>query len=282
MTTNAKTDDAEKLDAGTKKIISNDWKYWQPLVVITSAYSILAFLAGLQPNVMGVFFVAAALVFSITQLISIYAALGNGSYLKRLCYSQLCGAIFFFSLFGGLAISAPFPIGSEPLDQFLIAAVTASISSQFAFGIFRFFRGWRFHQEEAERDAVYSLQDLFVFTMFVAIVFAVLTFNDFANTDRIRLVLTSFSFFFFGSLIFGVPTLATTMRTREVENGCGVQLLILAIIAFVVTLPLLSIGAPIEVSGPVLLTLCGISLCSWLPVAILKRQGFVLTKSKNF
>ena len=267
--------------------IDGDWKHWKPLFIVTSAYSILAFLAGLasqQPGVMGVFFLTSSLVFSMVQLTSVYAALGNGSYLKRLCLSHLCGSVFFFSLFGGFTIRSSFPLGPTALNSFLMVGLTASLSSQVAFGIFRLFRGWRFHRTEASRGPVYSLQDLFVFTLFVAIVFAALNIkisDDFTNTNRISLVFTSFSFFFFGTLVFGVTTVATTMRTRDVENGCGVQFLILAIVAFVVTLPLLSIGAPIKVSGPVLMTLAGVSLFSWLPIAILKSRGFVLSRGRD-
>ncbi len=258
------------------------WPFWKPLVLTTAAYSILAFLLGLgiTYNVGGVPFllgVCVAMILAMSQLTAIFAALGSGSYFFRLAVSQTCGVTFFFSFFGGLLLFKPSTPELGVSQVYLCVATVGSAASQFVFGLFRITRGWRFHGKETNRGQAYTLQDLFALTLFLAVVLSTVTSCRADSQVGLAYAFLAFTVF---TIMFGMPTFVTTFRSSEADYGCGSQLIILVIAAFIAVMPLVSIGATIAV-GPVILLLCGTSLFTWLPLAIMRDQGAIFTTRKD-
>jgi hypothetical protein len=83
-----------------------------------------------------------------------------------------------------------------------------------------------------------------------------------------------------GTLVYGLPTLASIFKMEKADSGCAVQLTMVVTFSFLIFLPLLSIGAG-AVAVPALMWIGGCALLTWLPLAIMREKGFVLTNGKE-
>ena len=265
--------------------IPNEWNFWSPFVLAFSGYCIFAFIwgtsfaSGSRLSTFGY-----AVGFAMSQFSGLFAALGPGSYLKRLAVTQACHVAFWLALYGGFAVSGGTPRGGSFVSGFLSIAVAVSVAPQIVFGFLRLAAGWRLHKAKMERGPAYDLKDMFSLTLYVSVALAPLSTLLSSSVNREpEVVMALFSIFMgllMATLIYGVPTVAATFKSNVEFHGCGVQLIIIAAISFLVSIPLLSFGAG-KIVVPMLLLLCGGSLLTWLPLAVMREKGFVLTNGEE-
>ena len=264
------------------------WLYWKPLVVATAAYSILAFLCSVAAanstfnGGVWLLFIDAALVLSMSQLTGVFAALGSWSYLWRLAISQSCGLVFFLSLYGGLTVASTQNWDPTAAKYYLCVSAIASLVSQSVYWFFRIVCRWRFHQTGTKRGDAYTLQDLFAATLFLAVVLAIVNMvrgSAFIQNSGSETLLVFVVAIFVFTLIYGAPTLLATAHSVD-DYGCGVQLVILVLVGFIAGMPLVTIGAA-NLIVPLVVLLCGTSLFLWLPLALMREQGFQLSNGND-
>ena len=266
----------------------SEWPFWKPLMVMTSIYCIAAFLltaAAYSVNEDWFLLPVVAIVFSQSQITSMFAALGPSGYWKRLAVTQGCSFLVLLSILGGLLITY-----EESPHEVIRGGITGvfvigSVTTQLVYGILRLALGWRLHKKDTERGPAYSLKDLFALTMFLGIALSILSGWDLMQTqsgqvspESIAIMVT----FLMGTVFYGLPTLWTTFRLpRESEQGCFAQPIIIIFIGFFVILPFVAMGAPSEVVGPLVICLCSCSLFTALPLSQMRGQGFVLSDGKE-
>jgi len=180
-------------------------------------------------------------------------------------------------------------MGGQPVSpggkQNLISMMfITSIASQMVYGFFRIVRGWRLHTLSIPRGPVYVLSDLFAVTLFLAAALAALTANFPGNADDKAEL--AFGFVLLGvavalaTLFYGVPTIMTTFKVKEHEEGCFAQMIIVVSIGFLIIMPFAAMGAGI-VFIPVVAFLVGCSVFTWIPLSMMRQNGFVLTRGKD-
>lgn len=258
-----------------------------PLINLTALHCIVSFALGLLAMINldeWIVAVVIALAFAHIQVASVFAALGSGHYWKRLAVTQLSLAFVFLSYLGGASIYATFGSSTHlilrrPFDPVPFILV-ASATTQFVYGVFRFARGWRLHEKIVKRGPDYSVQDLLALTLFVAVVLSAMqaSLPNFGDSHS--------AFFAFSiasgvtTLFYGVPTVATTFKLKETEQGCFAQLIMIVAIGFLVVMPFAAMGAD-ETLGPLVLVVTGSSMATWLALAAMREKGFVLTNGKE-
>ena len=223
---------------------------------------------------------AVSLIFAQVQMASIIAALGSGPYWKRLAISQFSIAAVFFSYYGGAFVAAN--SGRMTAAELFLTTgmathiLVASAASQFVFGFFRVTREWRIHPKGTERGVAFSLHDLFIVTLFAAVTLAAINANLPKFGDSAGGFLVTAVTFGAATLFYGVPTIMTTFRMKETEQGCFAQLIIVVSIGFLMIMPFAAMGAG-PIIGPLAFLLAVCSLTTWLPLATMRENGYVLT-----
>ena len=260
------------------------WLFWRPLVITTAIYCILVFAcSAMVVTIQGAWFftAASAVIFAQSQLTAIYAALGPESYWKRLAISQACLIVVFLSFVGGFFLGSGIqPISNDLPNAIAIVLLASSLGSQATFGFLRIVGGWRVHKTNMPRGNVYSIGDILVLMMFLAISLSILNAfafrTEFDDTDNIPAFLLTTAGFVVGTLVYGVPTLLSTFRLKESENGCVAQLIIVVVLAFMSCMPFVALGA-VLVIGPIIGFLVGCSIFTWAPLLHMRESDFVLS-----
>ena len=274
-----------KITGDRKAASQKEMSYWTVLTVASSIYCIIAFIAGAMmawgSEFNAPFF--AAILFSEVQLTSIIAALGPGSYWRRLAITQGWLVLITFSYVGGSFIVSPRWQQPELVYMLLAIITLGSVGAQFFYGIFRLTRGWRFHFPSTERGPAYSLQDLFAMTLYLAVAISITNRMFFSDNSResAPIALIYFTCFLAGTVLYGLPTLLTIFSLREAEHGFFAQLIIVVTVGFLLIMPLMALGVTAGIVVMLVVFICSCSLFTSLPLAMMHKHGFVLTNGKE-
>lgn len=266
-----------------RETVIDSWDFWNPLVITSSIYCIMGMLGSMASSSnVGQWFacLVAGMFLAMSQLTSIYAALGAGSYWKRLFVSQSCFLFFGLSIIGGFSIAQADLRNSEFSVAILLVTIASSLGGQIMYGLFRFVGNWRFHVKGMRRGPIYDLSDLFAVTTFLAVSLAALNAMSPNARENVPAVLVTAGLILVATLVYGVPTLIFTFSGKDSEQGCFSQLIILGTIGFLVIVPFAAIGATMVIM-PMLLFICSGALFTWLPLAFMRDHGFELTKGKE-
>ena len=272
-------------DSASNQLLS----HWRTFAHISCANCLIAFLGTLAVKFLSTDQTLSIAVTSVlvgqATLSGIFAALGPQSYFERLLLSQFFLAAVSFSFFGGLAIAYGIGDDSPVAFAFVVFSLAASHAPQFVFGLFRVFGGWQLHKDDSDRGPTYAVQDLLTLTLFIAISLSLLDqmFRVF-ETDRGA---NAFAYLYMslgiaiGTLVYAVPTFVAVFRTNTFESGCTAQIIVVFTLLFFVVVPTLALGTGMGTAGAIGTLICGCCLATWLPLAILREKGFVLTRGKG-
>lgn len=262
----------------------NEKAFWRLLLIATAIYCFLAFCVGCSASVLVsdyVFFFGTVLMLAFAQLTSAMAALGPGRYWSRLLITQACWFAVVYSLRMGVSW-AMLSTSDRNLMTYCGCALTASLACQVSFGIMRVSAGWRLRLTDMSRESTFSLGDMFVLMLFVAITLATCQRalgNAILQEIQGNVKLIFLYCLWFSSLIsfvIGVPILGIVFLARESSNG-RVVLLFFALIVAVLGLAQFGITGRYNLIAPFLISVLCFFFLSAVPLAVMRANGYLLT-----
>lgn len=261
------------------------WDFWKPLFITTGIFCALGFVTGLRSNVPDAeysYFFGAALFFAFAQLTGAMAALGPGNYWRRLIIAQTCWFVVLVSMLLGTTLAMSH-LPSERM-RLVWSSITliASLASQLAFGVMRVSAGWRLGKVGMSRASSFTLKDIFVLTLFIAITLAVCqqTLNhggEIDNGDNTRQLLVGCCMAFsLVSFVIGVPMLGILFYTKVVADGCFLQVIVLPV-ALLLGLFCFTVEGATNMFAPMLMATVSFFFLSAIPLAAMRENGLLLT-----